>query len=73
MPRDADIVSPRAGLMRVALGGWAVLIYVFLFAPVALLVAFSFNANQYGTFPFTGWTTSWYGQVFADYQIKDAL
>jgi ABC-type spermidine/putrescine transport system permease subunit II len=59
--------------MRVALGGWAVLIYVFLFAPVALLVAFSFNANRYGTFPFTGWTTKWYGQVFGDYQIKDAL
>jgi spermidine/putrescine transport system permease protein len=73
MPRDADIVSPRAGLVRVALGGWAVLIYVFLFAPVALLVAFSFNANRYGTFPFTGWTTKWYGQVFGDYQIKDAL
>src|ERR1044071_5324214 len=73
MPRDADVVSPRAGLMRVALGGWAVLVYVFLFAPVALLVAFSFNANRYGTFPFTGWTTKWYGQVFGDYQIKDAL
>src|ERR1044071_4506955 len=73
MPRDADVVSPRAGLMRVALGGWAVLVYVFLFAPVALLVAFSFNANKYGTFPFTGWTTKWYGQVFGDYQIKDAL
>ncbi len=38
-----------------------------------LLVLFSFNANRYGTFPFTGWTTKWYGQVFSDYQIKDAL
>ena len=47
--------------------------YLFLFAPVALLVAFSFNANRYGTFPFTGWTTKWYGQVFDDYQIRDAL
>ena len=34
---------------------------------------FSFNANKYGTFPFTGWTTHWYGQVFGDYQIRDAL
>jgi ABC-type spermidine/putrescine transport system permease subunit II len=59
--------------MRAALGGWAVFVYVFLFAPVGLLVAFSFNANKYGTFPFTGWTTDWYGQVFGDYQIKDAL
>src|SRR5216117_363419 len=73
MPRDADVVSPRAGLVRAALAAWAVLIYLFLFAPVALLVAFSFNANKYGTFPFTGWTTKWYGQVFGDYQIRDAL
>src|SRR5207244_6796617 len=29
--------------------------------------------NRYGTFPFTGWTTKWYGQVFGDYQIRDAL
>src|SRR5881398_1203213 len=73
MPRDAEIVSPRAGLVRAALGAWAVLIYVFLFAPIVLLVAFAFNANKYGTFPFTGWTTKWYGQVFGDYQIRDAL
>src|SRR2546421_9923795 len=73
MPRDAEVVSPRAGLARGLLGGWALLVYVFLFAPIALLVAFSFNANRYGTFPFTGWTGKWYGQVFGDYQIRDAL
>jgi len=73
MPRDVEVVSPRAGLARGLFGAWAVLIYVFLFAPIALLVAFSFNANPYGTFPFTGWTTAWYGQVFGNYQIKDAL
>jgi ABC-type spermidine/putrescine transport system permease subunit II len=73
MPRDVEVVSPRAGLVRAAFGAWAVLVYVFLFAPVALLVAFSFNANRYGTFPFTGWTTKWYGDVFSNYQIKDAL
>ena len=73
MPRDAEIVSRRAGLVRFALGGWAVLVYVFLFAPIVLLVAFAFNANRYGTFPFTGWTTKWFGQVFGDYQIKDAF
>jgi spermidine/putrescine transport system permease protein len=73
MPRDAEIVSRHAGLTRGVLGGWAVLVYVFLFAPVALLVAFSFNANRYGTFPFTGWTTKWYGDVFGNYQIRDAL
>jgi spermidine/putrescine transport system permease protein len=71
--REFEVVSPRARLVRVLLGSWAVFIYIFLFAPIVLLVLFSFNANQYGTFPFTGWTGHWYGQVFNDYQIKDAL
>ncbi len=71
--RELDVVSPHARLVRAILGSWAVLVYVFLFAPIVLLILFSFNANKYGTFPFTGWTTSWYGQVFNDYQIRDAL
>ena len=71
--RDVEVVSRHAGLARLSFSVWAVLIYLFLFAPIAVLVAFSFNANEYGTFPFTGWTMDWYRQVFADYQIKDAL
>jgi ABC-type spermidine/putrescine transport system permease subunit II len=73
MARDLDVVSPRGRLTRGALTVWAVLVYVFLFAPIVLLVVFSFNANRYGTFPITGWTTKWYAQVFNDYQIRDAL
>ena len=71
--RDVEAVTRHAGLTRFSFGVWAVLIYIFLFAPIALLVAFSFNANKYGTFPFTGWTLNWYREVFGDYQIKDAL
>ncbi|MGZ4291939.1 MAG: ABC transporter permease [Gaiellaceae bacterium] len=71
--REFEVVSPYARLVRYLLGGWAVFVYLFLFAPIVMLVLFSFNANKYGTFPFTGWTGHWYGQVFADYQIKDAL
>src|SRR5256885_13241649 len=73
MARDLDVVSRRGRLTRGALSLWAVLVYVFLFAPMVLLVVFSFNANRYGTFPITGWTSKWYGQVFHDYQIRDAL
>ena len=73
MAHDVEVVSPRAGLAKGLYGAWAVFIYVFLFGPIVLLVAFSFNANKYGTFPFTGWTLGWYRQVFGDYQIKDAL
>jgi len=73
MARDFDVVSSRGRLFRGALGMWAGLIYAFLFAPIVLLVVFSFNANRYGTFPITGWTTKWYGDVFHNYQIRDAL
>jgi spermidine/putrescine transport system permease protein len=71
--RELEVVSPHARLVRTLLGSWAIFVYIFLFAPIVLLVLFSFNANEYGTFPFTGWTTDWYGQVFHDYQIRDAL
>jgi len=73
MARDAEIVSPRGGLVRAGLGVYGALVYLFLFAPIILLVLFSFNANRFGTFPFTGWTSKWYRQVFSDYQIRDAL
>jgi ABC-type spermidine/putrescine transport system permease subunit II len=50
----ADAVARHKGLARGALVAWAVFIYFFLFAPIILLVLFSFNANQYGTLPITG-------------------
>lgn len=69
----ADFVSPRKKLARAGLVSWAVIIYFFLFAPIILLILFSFNANQYGTLPITGWTLHWYKTAFSDYQIQDAL
>jgi ABC-type spermidine/putrescine transport system permease subunit II len=69
----ADAVAPHKRLVRSALTAWAVFIYFFLFAPIILLILFSFNANQYGTLPITGWTLHWYHQVFSDFEIQDAL
>lgn len=71
--RDVEVLSGRARLVRGLLNGYAVFIYVFLFAPIVLLVLFSFNANRYGTFPITGWTLTWYRQAFGDYQVHDAV
>lgn len=73
MAREAEVLSPRARIGRGLLTGYAFFIYVFLFAPIVLLVLFSFNRNQYGSFPITGWTTKWYSEVFGDYAIQDAL
>lgn len=73
MARDVEVLSKRARVARALLSGYALLIYVFLFAPIVLLVLFSFNANRYGTFPITGWTLTWYRQAFSDYQVQDAV
>jgi spermidine/putrescine transport system permease protein len=73
MARDVEVLSGRGRAVRGLLSGYAVLIYFFLFAPIVLLVLFSFNANRYGTFPITGWTLTWYRQAFSDYQVQGAV
>ncbi len=73
MARDPGVLTTRARITRGGLVGYAGIVYVFLFSPIVLLVLFSFNANQVGTFPITGWTTQWYSQVFSDPDIQDAL
>jgi spermidine/putrescine transport system permease protein len=74
MPADgAEIVARHGRLIRGGLTAWAAFIYLFLFAPIVLLVLFSFNANPYGTLPITGWTTHWYSAAFNDFQIQSAV
>jgi spermidine/putrescine transport system permease protein len=73
MARDVGVLSKRGRVARALLSVYGVLIYLFLFFPIVLLVLFSFNANRYGTFPITGWTFSWYREMWGDFQIRDAL
>jgi len=73
MAGDLQVLSRRGRVMRWFLAGYGVLIYLFLFGPIALLVLFSFNANRYGTFPITAWTLKWYRTAIGNYQIHDAL
>jgi spermidine/putrescine transport system permease protein len=73
MARDPGVLTARARVTRGLLAGYGGIVYVFLFAPIVLLVLFSFNASELGSFPITGWTTKWYSQVFGDPDIQDAL
>lgn len=68
-----EIVARRGRLVRGALTGWGVLMYVFLFAPVLLLILLSFNRNQYGTFPITGLTSEWYSSVLQSPDLQSAI
>ena len=48
------------------------LIFVFLYAPIALLIVFSFNSTKSRTV-WSGFTFDWYGQLFRDGAILSSL
>jgi len=50
----------------------AVFFFAFLYAPIVVLVALSFNVNRTASI-WTGFTTDWYGEAFADPAIQGAL
>jgi spermidine/putrescine transport system permease protein len=51
---------------------FAALIYVFLYAPILVMVFFSFNSSR-STQVWTGFSTEWYGELIRDQSILDAF
>jgi spermidine/putrescine transport system permease protein len=51
---------------------YAAFIYVFLYAPIALIVVFSFNAGHYAM-DWQGFSVEWYGKAFANPILTKAL
>ncbi|MGH9556985.1 MAG: ABC transporter permease [Terriglobales bacterium] len=51
------------------LAAYALLVFVFLYLPIAVLVVYSFNGEGVGGFPPGKWTLAWYRQLFADEAI----
>lgn len=45
--------------------------YLFLYLPILILIAFSFNQSRFGA-QWTGWTLDWYRQLLNDGRILDA-
>jgi ABC-type spermidine/putrescine transport system permease subunit II len=54
------------------LTAFAILIYAFLFAPIVILIIFSFNVSR-RNFVWLGFTTDWYPKLFANRDLLDAL
>jgi len=54
------------------LAAYALLVYAFLFAPIAVLVAFSFNDSR-RNFVWRGFTTEWYPRLLSNDGLLDAL
>lgn len=51
---------------------FAGLIYLFLYAPIAIVIFFSFNSAK-STQNFAGFSTKWYGELLRDQTILDAF
>jgi spermidine/putrescine transport system permease protein len=54
-----------------SLTSFAVLIYLFLYVPIAILVLFSFTQDEFGV-RWTGFTLEWYQRLFADERLMGA-
>jgi spermidine/putrescine transport system permease protein len=63
----------RRLLRRWGAGAFVAAVLLFLFAPMVLIVAFSFNASPTLSFPVTGLTGRWYREALADEQFTGAL
>lgn len=57
--------------MRKALGAWTGIVLVALYLPIAVTGVFSFNDSKGMTW--TGFTVDWYGKVFRDHNLRDAV
>ena len=61
--------SRRAPLLKIC----AALVFVFIYLPIVVLIAYSFNRDGVGGFPPRHVTLDWYRQLFADGAIWDAV
>lgn len=50
-----------------------VLVYVFMFAPILVVVILSFNESRFGSFPMTGFSLQWYDRLFANEAVMRAF
>ncbi len=55
---------------RRLLGGWAVLVYVFLYAPIAIVILYAFNSGR-EALTWEGFSTRWFGEALRDPTITE--
>ena len=51
---------------------WLWIVYAFLFLPIFVVIAYSFNAAKY-TSAWKGFTLKWYSQLFGNAALIDAV
>lgn len=74
--RVLERVEPRNSTRKRVLAGFTGLVYLFLYAPIAIVILLSFTDRRIPSFPMTGFTFKWYAQLLPpgyDAQIINAL
>ena len=71
--RDTRQLASTSVLARVLMVIAIVLIFLFLYAPVAVMGLFSFNDSKVQTLPLQGFTTKWYHALGSDPSMQDAI
>ena len=66
-----DVALSKNG--RRMLAGFFGLLVVFLYAPILILLIFSFNDSELPTFPLSGFTLRWYHQFLTNPDLQAAL
>ena len=60
------------GVVRPLLSAWALLIALFLLAPLVIVFVNSIGVEQYVVFPPGGWSAQWYSRI-PDYYLEGAI
>jgi putative spermidine/putrescine transport system permease protein len=60
-------------IARVLLGMFAILVFIFLIAPILAILPLSFNDSTFLVYPMRGSTLHWYGDVFASEKWRLAV
>jgi putative spermidine/putrescine transport system permease protein len=58
---------------RIGLWVWAVLIFLFLWIPLAIMGVYAFNSSNIQSWPIPGFTTKWFSEAWNDPEVRDAL
>lgn len=56
-----------------AIRAYTILVYLFMFLPVAVVVLLSFNQNQFGSFPMTGLSLRWFQALWNNDAVMRAF
>jgi ABC-type spermidine/putrescine transport system permease subunit II len=57
---------------RRLIGGWATLVYVFLYAPILVVIVYAFNGGRQ-VLNWEGFSTKWFGEALSDPTITEPL